>query len=251
MTRMENQIWIYTLASVTVVSLISFTGAVTLLLNEKHLKKILLFLVSLAAGTLFGDAFIHLIPETAEKYGFDLTVSMALIAGITSFFILEKIIHWRHCHNMECETHVHPVGPLTIFGDGLHNFIDGTLIAGSFLVDVKLGIATTIAVILHEIPQEIADIGILLHAGMTKGKALFFNFLSAITAILGALAVLAIQNENLTRLLVPFTAGAFIYIAGADLIPELHKETKSRNIIVQLISFLVGIGIMTALTALE
>lgn len=248
---MENQIWIYTLASVVVVSLISFTGAATLLLNEKHLKKILLFLVSLAAGTLFGDAFIHLIPETAEKYGFDLTVSMALIAGITSFFILEKIIHWRHCHNMECETHVHPVGPLTIFGDSLHNFIDGTLIAGSFLVDVKLGFATTIAVILHEIPQEIADIGILLHAGMSKGKALFYNFLSAITAILGALAVLAIQNENGTRLLVPFTAGAFIYIAGADLIPELHKETKSANVIVQLLSFLVGIGIMVALTALE
>lgn len=248
---MGNQIWLYTLTSVMIVSLISFTGAFTLLLNEKYLKKILLFLVSLAAGTLFGDAFIHLIPETVEAYGFELGISFALIAGITSFFILEKIIHWRHCHDVECKTHVHPVGPLTLFGDGLHNFIDGTLIAGSFLVNTNLGIATTIAVILHEIPQEIADIGILLNAGMTKGKALLYNFLSAITAILGAITILVLKNENLTSLIVPFTAGAFIYIAGADLIPELHKETKSRNIIIQLLSFLVGIGIMVALTTLE
>jgi zinc and cadmium transporter len=251
MNRMENQIWLYTIASVVIVSLVSFTGALTLVFTHKFLKKTLLFLVSLAAGTMFGDAFIHLIPETVEQYGFDLEISLALIGGITAFFILEKIIHWRHCHNIDCETHTQPFGYMSLLGDGLHNFIDGMLIAGSFLVNTQLGIATTIAVILHEIPQEIADVGILLHAGMSKSRALFFNFVTALTSILGALLILGLGSDQLNRYIVPFTAGAFIYIAGADLIPELHKETKARNVIIQLLSFLVGIGIMIALTYID
>ena len=242
-------IWAYSIISVLLVSFISLIGALTLLFKKINLKNILLFLVSFAAGALLGDSFIHLLPEAVEESGFTLELSIYLLLGILIFFILEKFIHWRHCHLPTTNEHPHPLAFMNLIGDGLHNFFDGMIIAGSYIASIPLGIATTIAVILHEIPQEIGDFGILLHGGFTKKKALAFNFLSAILALIGAVLVLIIGNsvEKFSIFLVPFTAGGFIYIAGSDLIPELHKETKPIISFMQLIALILGILVMVAL----
>lgn len=245
-------IWLYSILTVLIVSFISLVGVLTLAISGKKLEKILPFLVSFAAGGLLGDAFIHLLPEITEESGFELGASLAVLAGVLIFFILEKFIAWRHCHIPTSKEHPHPFVFMNLVGDGVHNFIDGAMIAGSFLVSLPLGIATSAAVIFHEIPQEIGDFGVLLHGGFSKQKALVFNFLSATAAILGAILVLILgpYMSNLATLLIPFTAGGFIYIAGSDLIPELHKETRPARSLVQLIGLLLGIGIMWSLTFL-
>lgn len=243
------QIYLYSLAGVVLVSLISLIGVLTLAVSEKKLHHLIMLLVSLSTGTLLGDSFLHLIPEMAEKDGAGTAVWLWLLAGILVFFILEKIIHWRHCHLETTINHPHPVGLMNLVGDGLHNFIDGMIIAGSFLVSVKLGVATTLAVIAHEIPQEIGDFGILLHAGYSRAKAILLNFASAIAAVLGALLTLAIgaQAANFTSFIIPFTAGGFIYIATADLIPELKKDTSLTKSLLQILMIILGIAIMLAL----
>lgn len=235
----------YSFIAIAVVSLLSLIGVFTLLLKRLALSKIISFLVSFAAGGLLGDTFLHLLPEVVEKDGFSLKASSGLLLGILLFFILEKFISWRHCHVPTSSHHPHPVGMMNLVGDGLHNFIDGMVIVSSFLVSTKLGLATSLAVILHEIPQEIGDFGVLLHAGFSRKKALIFNFLSAATAFLGGLIVLRFQNPS--DFLIPFTAGGFIYIAGSDLIPELHKETAPRKSLVQLGGLILGIGVMFGL----
>ncbi|MFH0837350.1 MAG: ZIP family metal transporter [Candidatus Aenigmatarchaeota archaeon] len=239
--------WIYTLVAVLVVSLISLIGVITFAINLKKLNKLLMFFVSFAAGALIGDAFIHLLPEATEA-GFTLEISLSVLAGIILFFIVEKFIHWRHCHNIGCKKHEHTLAYMNITGDVVHNFIDGMIIAASFLVSVPLGIATTLAVILHEIPQEIGDFSIMMHSGLKRTKALLFNFLTALTAILGAVVVLLLGNiETFSFFLIPFAAGGFIYIACADLIPELHKEVRTRISLLQLIAFVIGIAMMALL----
>ncbi len=243
-------VWFNTIVSVLVVSVISLIGAITLAIKEDKLKKMLLILVSFAGGSLFGGAFIHLIPEAIEKMGLGLKVSVSILLGILLFFILEKFIHWRHCHIPTSDSHPHPMGMMNLIGDGLHNLIDGMIIAASYLVSTTLGITTTIAVMMHEIPQEIGDFGVLLHAGYSKTKALFFNFISAITALLGAIIVLLIgtRAEAFTTILLPITAGGFIYIAGSDLLPELKKECSMKSNINQFIFFILGIVLMIALS---
>lgn len=246
-------VWFYTIASVFIVSLISLAGVFTLAMNKDRLRRTVVFLVSFAAGALFGDAIIHLLPESFEKIGSALTVSLLVLAGIIFFFVLEKFIHWRHCHIVESEKHLHPVVFTNIIGDFVHNFIDGILVAGSFLVSVPLGITTTIAVVLHEIPQEIGDFGVLLWGGLTVRKALVFNFISATAAIAGAILTLVfgayIQEKIL--FLLPIAAGGFLYIAGSDLIPELKHETKIAASLGQLAAIMLGIGMMLGLVFLE
>lgn len=242
-------IWIYSIVSVLLVSLISLLGAVILLFRNINIKNFLLYLVSFAAGALLGDAFIHLLPDTVEKYGFTLEVSLFLLSGILIFFILEKFVQWQHCHHPTTDEHPHTLAFMNLIGDGLHNFVDGMIIAGSYIASIPLGVATTIAVVLHEIPQEIGDFGVLLHSGFTKMKALAFNLLSALLAVVGAILVLILGKsiENFSLFLIPFTAGGFIYIASSDLIPELHKETEIPISIMQLIAFVLGIGVMVLL----
>ena len=210
-------------------------------------------MVAFSAGALLGDAFIHLIPEAIGEEGVSIQTSMLITTGILIFFVLEKIIHWRHCHQVGCEEHIHHLGMMNFIGDGVHNAIDGMLIAGSFMLSPEIGITTTIAVILHEIPQEIGDFGVLLYSGIKAKKALLMNFASALFAIIGALIVLILGTkiENITQIIIPITAGGFIYIAGADLIPELHKEVKLSKSLIQFISILMGIGLMTLLLVLE
>jgi len=239
-------VYIYTLGSIIIISLLSLIGAVTFVISKTKLKKITLFLVSLSAGTLLGGAFLHLIPEIIEEKGSSQSVWFMVLAGIIIFFILEKFIFWRHCHIPTSKDHHHPLGTMNLIGDGLHNFIDGMLIAGSFLLNIPLGIATSVAVIAHEIPQEIADFGVLIHAGFSRARALFLNFLTALTAILGAAITLIIgfQLENFSLLIIPFTAGGFIYIATADLIPELKKDPNLIKSLSQLFGILLGICFM-------
>lgn len=236
--------FIYSLLAVILVSLVSLIGVLALMTSGEKLKNISFLLVSLAAGTLIGDAFIHLLPEASKNLGEK--TWWPVLAGLALFFILEKIIHWRHCHVQTSLDHPHPVGLMNLLGDGLHNFFDGLLIAGSFIVSPTLGIATTIAVIFHEIPQEIADFGVLIHAGYTKAKAIVFNFLSALSAVVGVLVVFAFGEKATAvgELLIPVTAGAFIYIAVADLFPELHKENRAWRSINQLTLLALGVAIM-------
>ena len=249
---MASEVWLYALISVAIVSIISLIGILTLSFSDRLLRKMLLFLVSFAAGSLFGGAFFHLIPEAFEG-GCSVCVPVYVVLGILIFFILEKFIHWRHCHIPTSKHHTHPLGIMNLVGDGFHNFIDGLIIGGSYLVSIPLGFSTTIAIILHEVPQEIGDFGILLHAGFSKAKALLLNFASALTAVLGAVVAIMIGAKigGFTEFLVPFTAGGFIYIAGSDLIPELQKECAPSKSFFQFIALVLGIGIMVTLTFVE
>ena len=246
-------VWSYTIGSVLLVSLISFAGVLTLSIKADKLKKILLYMVSFSAGALFGDAFLHLLPEAVEDFGFGIDVSIYLLLGIGLSFVIEKVIQWRHCHIPHSKEHAHPFAVMNLFGDGVHNFIDGLIIAASYLASIPVGIATTIAVILHEIPQEIGDFGVLLHGGFSRGKAIIFNFFTALTSIIGAIVALIISSytENITSIAIPFAAGAFIYIAGSDLIPELHKEVSPKKSLIQLIAIVLGVCVMLSLLLLE
>jgi len=239
-------IYICIFLSVIIVSALSFVGVLFLAISVAKLKKIVIFLVSLSAGSLLGGAALHLMPEAISEYGSTMPIWYYFLAGIIIFFILEKFICWRHCHIQTSGEHPHHLGMMNLIGDGLHNFIDGMVIAGAFLVNNQLGIITTIAVIAHEIPQEIGDFGVLIHAGYSRSKALFLNFLTALSAVLGAGLALLIGSriENFTAVILSFTAGGFIYIATADLIPELKKDNRLLKSLGQLGSILLGVGIM-------
>ena len=245
--------WLYVIISVLVVSLISFIGIFTFSLKADKLKKILIYFVAFSAGALFATAFLHLIPEVVEKTGFNLSIPLFILLGIIIFFIIEKIVCWNHCHMPLTKTHVHSFTIMNLVGDAFHNLLDGLVIAASYLVSIPLGITTTLAVVLHEIPQEISDFGILLHGGFSRRKALLINFATALTAVLGAVVGLLLSGfiDGIEFFLIPIAAGGFIYIAGSDLIPELHKEFNLKKSIWQLIVFILGILVMAGLLFLE
>lgn len=246
-------VWFYSLASVLIVSLIAFIGVFTLSIKTRKLGRILLYLVSFSAGALFGDAFLHLLPEVVGKFGLDTKISMLILGGIVLFFITEKFIHWQHCHIPSKKGHVHSFAIMNLIGDGFHNFLDGLIIGASYLANISTGIATTIAVAFHEIPQEIGDFGILVHGGYSKSRALFLNFISATFAIFGVIISLLLANivQSLTYYMIPIAIGGFIYIAGSDLIPELHKEFTTKKAMIELAMFVFGILVMVALLLLE
>jgi len=234
------------LFSILLISFISIVGVFLLFLKTRDLKTISFVLVSFASGALFGDAFIHLIPESFATTSPQNT-SLLILLGIMLFFVLEKFICWRHCHLPEEKAHHHPLVLMNIFGDGLHNFIDGAVIATSFLISFPLGVATSLAVLAHEIPQEIGDFGVLLYSGLEKRKALLLNLLSGATSVFGALLVFAIGDAKVTLMLLPIAAGGFLYIAGSDLVPELKHHTGIKASLMQLIAMLFGIAIMFGL----
>ncbi len=238
--------------SVFIVSLISFVGLFTLSLQARTLKRLMFVLISFAAGTLLGDTFLHIIPEIVEEVGFELSIGLSVLGAMLIFYLLENAIQWHHYHHVSDEDK-HPVGVLNLVGDGFHNLIDGTIIGAAYLVDFNLGIATTLAVAFHEIPQEIGDFAILIHSGFTKGKALIFNFLSGLVALVGVLLAVWFGQviEGALPLLLAFTAGGFIYIATVDLIPELHKEVRISKSILQLAFLIAGIALMALFTLLE
>ncbi|MBP6855635.1 MAG: ZIP family metal transporter [Candidatus Pacebacteria bacterium] len=211
--------------------------------KEESLPAITIYLVSFSAGALIGGAFIHLLPEAAEKIHPEMLFIITLGAFVF-FFLMEKILHWRHCHKGICE--VHTLGHMNLFGDSLHNFIDGLVIASSFLVDIPLGIATTIAIALHEIPQEIGDFGVLLHAGFNRLKALIANYTVSLFVVLGGIAGYLVRTplEHILPYLLPFAAGGFIYIAASDLMPEIRKEKHLGKSILNFFIFIAGIVLM-------
>ena len=238
-----------TLLSVFLVSLISLIGVIALAVKPKTLNGMLFALISLSAGGLLGAAFLDLMPEAIDLAGVQNAMLLAL-AGFLLFFLLEKFLLWYHCHEYPtCRNPAHrkkALPYLNIVGDGIHNFVDGMIIATAYLANPSLGVITTIAVIMHEIPQEIGDFGVLVYCGLTRLNALAFNFLSALTAFLGAIAVfiMASSFQGLSAILLPLAAGHFIYIAGADLIPELQKELDKKKSMIQLLCLLIGIGLI-------
>lgn len=245
---------LYALASVAIVSGLPLLAGL-ILLSKKTGDSLIFVLVSLSVGALFGDAFLHLIPD-AFKSGMKNPAAYILL-GIVFLFILEKFFYWHHEHihehDADCATGVLPVGSLSLIASGMHNFLDGAIIAASWLVSMPAGIATTIAVILHEIPHEMGDVGILLHAGFSRRKAFLYNFYSGLGALLGAGVTLIIGTgiQGAVEYIIPFAAGNFIYIAGSDLVPELHKTKHAGHSLVQLGAILVGLAFMVGLLFVE
>jgi zinc and cadmium transporter len=235
---MSTLLWI--IGATFVVSLLAFVGMVSLALKPKILDKILLLLVGFSVGALMGGAFIHLIPEAVAESGLGL-VSFYVLIGFSAFFIIERFLKWHHCHKGRCD--VHTFTHMNLIGDGIHNLIDGMIIAASFFINIPFGIVTTLAIISHEIPQELGDFGVLVYGGFTKFKALFYNFLTALVAVVGAVIgyFLSSAGNEFTSLLIPFAAGGFIYIAASDLIPELHKEINLKKSMLSFVFFLIGI----------
>lgn len=245
---------IYIFGSIIAVSLIAVIAIIPYLFKKKMTSKQLVVILSLSVGTLLGSVFIHFLPEMAE-HGYSLTVGLSVLVGFLAFFILERFIHWHHNHEEitgaenKAHSHAYHLAPLNILGDGVHNFLDGMVIAGSYLVSIPLGIVATISIIFHEVPQEIADFGVLLYTGMSKKKAVFFNVLSAITAIIGGIVgvLLAGNTEGFSTFIIPFAAGSFIYIAASNLVPEIHRHCKTWESILHVLAIIAGIGIMVAL----
>ena len=233
-------IYIYALTAVIIVSLLSLLGAGLLLFGRVHIEKLMSPLIALSSGVLLGSTFFDLIPESIEHLptqGF-----MYILAGIITFFSLEKLLNWHHHIDGDHPGESKVAGYLSLIGDGIHNFIDGVVIGGAFLVSIPLGISVTIAVIAHEIPHELADFTILLHSGFSNSKALLYNFLSATTAIVGTVLVLGIDSlaHSLIPYLIPFAAGNFLYIAMSDLIPELHHKNSKIGSILQILLLISG-----------
>lgn len=245
--------YFYPILGVSIVSLISLIGIFSLSLKEEILKKYVFVFISLAVGALLGDTFIHLVPESIEHSPNHILTGLFFIVGILIFFIFEKFLHWHHHGEDKEEKSIHPVGKLILFSDGIHNLIDGIIIGASFIVSVPVGIATTIAVILHEIPQEIGDFAVLIHAGYKKSKALWLNFVSALTAFIGVGIALFVGETAQASILyfLPIAAGGFIYVATADLIPEMHKTKSVGKSLLQLGVILIGVSAMVGLSFLE
>ena len=224
-----------------------------LLIPEHHRIHLIPHFVSFAIGALLGAAFLALLPHALtsavpiEVHNLGLTV----LVGMLSFFLLEKMVLWRHCHHNHCEAHDPAMvdgghsaaGTLVLIGDGIHNLVDGVLIAAAFLTDIHLGIVTSLAVAAHEIPQEVGDFAVLLHSGFSRARALWYNILVSLTTIVGALLAY-FSLSNMTQLLpyiLAITASSFIYIAVADLIPGLHKRTRFRETVQQIALIIAGV----------
>ena len=223
--------------------LVALVGAFSLLISKKALNKILLFLVSISIGGLIGGALFHLIPEALKELPNILTINL-IILGIVVFLFVEKVLHWHHCHKGgECKTH--PYTHLILYGDAMHNFIDGLIIASSFIISIPIGFLTSLLIIAHELPQELGDFGILVYGGFTKTKALFYNFLAQLTAVLGGILGYFFFNLNQYAIyLLPFAAGGFLYIAIGDLIPEVFKEKNWKKRLINLLGIILGLLVL-------
>src|SRR5215467_7427757 len=245
--------WLYAIVSVLVVSLLSLIGLATFSFSERTIRESIFVMVGLATGTLFGDAFIHLVPKSFRQSAQPVQTSLLILAGLLIFFVLEKFLLWRHEHTLEFEHHIEPVGYMNLFADAIHNFIDGLIIGAAYLVSLPIGIATTLAVISHEIPHELGNFFVLLYAGFSRSRALLFNFLSACAAILGTVLALVIGSNagSFAAAVLPVAAGGFIYIAGSDLVPEMHKERSFPRSVAQMAAIGAGIGLMLCLTLME
>lgn len=237
--------WIF--AATILDGLLGLVGIFSLWMSKKNLEKILFALVAFSAGALLSGAFFHLLAEAIVPLG-TTSAFVFVFAGFILFFVIERLLHWHHCHEGVCETH--PVTYLVLFGDGIHNFIDGLVIAASFLVSIEFGAITTILIISHEVPQELGNFGVLVFGGFSRMKAVLFSFASQLTCIAGGLiGFFFAAQAGFTVFLLPFAAGGFIYIAASDLVPELHKETDTKKLVASFAFFIIGIVFLYAVKA--
>jgi zinc and cadmium transporter len=248
-----------TLAASLLVSAVSLSGVFALWLKAETLQRLIPYLVALAVGVLLGDAFIHLIPDAVKRQGSVSSVCFLTLAGVFGFFVLEKFVRWRHDHHVlnsdrtSATNDIRPLAQMNLLGDAIHNFVDGILIAGSFLVDPVLGYTSTLAIVVHEIPQEIGDVGALVYGGYSPKQALRYNFYCSLTVIMGALFTLLLGSiaEASLVFLLPIAAGGFIYIAATDFIPVLHEHSSLSHLIGQTLIFAVGVGFMQLIVIFE
>lgn len=232
------------LLATIVVSGASMAGLFFVFLKGEALKKTSAALVAFASGGLIGGAFFHLVPKAYELRG-DQTL-LLVVVGILSFFILEKALCWRHCHEANCD--IHAFTYVNLVGDATHNFLDGLIIAAAFLVSAELGVITTLVVVLHEVPQEIGDFGVLVYGGFSVARALWLNLLAALTVIAGGVVgyFASLAVTSLQPFLLAFAAGSFVYIALADLIPELHKQRRPGESVAQFALMVAGLALLWA-----
>jgi len=234
---MEILYWI--LLATIINGFLAFVGALSFLISEKKFQKIILILVAFTTGSLLGGAFFHLLPEAIAEIN-TLLLLLIFTSGFLTFMLIEKFFHWRHCHDGKCE--VHPVSYLILYGDAIHNFLDGLIIASSFIISIPFGIITSILVMAHELPQEIGDFAVLVYGGFEKNKALFYNFFAQLTCVLGGIiGFYYLKTYNYSAYILPFAAGGFIYIAVMDLIPELFKEKNKIKIIINILAIIAGL----------
>jgi len=245
---MNALIWI--VGGGLLMSLIAMSGSVTLVLKPETLQRLLLPLVALAAGSLFGGAVFHMIPASLATIPVEEHVWLMLILGFVLFMALEQFLHWHHCHRADADCRK-PLTYLILLGDGLHNFIGGLAIAGAFMIDIRLGAAAWLAAAAHEIPQELGDFGVLVHGGWSKGRALLFNFLSGLTFLAGGIVTYLASFALDVSYLLPLAAGNFIYIAAADLVPEVNRHPSPWANAVHTGCFLLGAGLMYLAAALN
>lgn len=224
-------------------SALALVGMLAVALPRATLSRLLLPMVGLAAGSLLGGAFFHLLPESIDAIGNELSLYTAVTAGFVAFFFLEQFLHWHHCHRAEHQVH-RPLGYLILLADGLHNFIGGLAVGGAFVVDIRVGIVAWLVAAAHEVPQELGDFGVLVHSGWRRRSALVWNALSALTFLLGALIAYAMADHVDVAYLLPFAAGNFIYIGAADLLPEIKSETNARDKIETSLTFVLGLGVL-------
>jgi zinc and cadmium transporter len=236
-------LWI--LASGLLMSAIALVGGVTLVLSERTLQRLLLPLVAFAAGSLIGGAFFHMLPVGLASDMSDVAVYGLLLAGFAAFFGLEQFLHWHHCRRADTDCKK-PLTYLILIGDGLHNFLGGLAVAGTFVIDVRLGVITWLAAAAHEVPQELGDFAVLVHGGWERRRALLYNLLSALAFLVGGLVAYAASFRLDVTFLVPFAAGNFIYIGAADLIPEVKAHADPRSNVVHFAAFALGVALMLA-----
>lgn len=240
-------VFLYAFISVFIVSLLSLLGALFLILKRKTFEALISYSLAVSSGILLGTAFFDLIPESFAEIGEKTYIY--LIIGIISFFVIEKFINWHHClEGRDCESK--PAAYLSLIGDSIHNFLDGMIIAVSYLTNIPLGITTTLAVIAHEIPHELGDFTLLVHGGFSNSKAIRYNFLSALTAVLGTITVFIFSQSivSISPYFVGFAAGNFLYIATSDLFPELHKKQSVKISFFQTICIISGVLLMWLFT---
>ncbi len=240
-------------------SSLALVGSITLVLSERTLKRLVMPLVAFAAGSLLGGALFHMLPESVEVMGNRLAVYLWLTAGFVTFFVLEQFLQWHHCHRAVGQHG--PLGHLILLADGAHNLIGGLAVGGAFVIDIRLGVVTWLVAAAHEVPQELGDFGILVHSGWKPRSALLYNLASALTFLVGGLLAYALSGTVDVAFLVPFAAGNFIYIASADLIPQITTTERyaipsdslllMRDKVEQSLALAAGLGLLLASTMIR
>lgn len=244
---MTTLLWI--IAGGIGMSLIALVGIVSTLMSETTMQRVLLPFVALSAGSLLGGALFHMLPETVDHVGNEMSVYLSLMAGFLTFFLLEQFLHWHHSHRPDRTVH-RPLGYLILLADALHNFIGGLAVGGALIIDLRVGAVTWLVAALHEVPQELGDFGVLVHSGWRRRSALVWNFVTALTFLPGSILAYALSEHIDVSLLVPFAAGNFIYLGASDLVPELAREAGIRDKIGTTAAFVAGIGILLLATRL-